>query len=94
MNRRAFFGAIIPGPGALRRGACYLWSSQASSGGWHSETYGLLRSGQSLTPLIVIALLDAGASPNDPRIQRAASFLARNVSADGAVGLSGDDYPC
>jgi len=94
MNRRAFFGAILPVPGALRRGAGYLWSRQSSGGGWHSETYGLLRSGQSLTPLIVNALLDAGAGPNDPRIQRAAGFLARNVSADGAVGLSGDDYPC
>ena len=94
MNRRAFFGAILLDPGALRRGAGYLWSRQGSSGGWHSETYGLLRSGQSLTPLIVNALLDAGASPDDLRIQRAVAFLARNVSADGAVGLSGDDYPC
>jgi hypothetical protein len=94
MNRRAFLGSAMFSPGPLSRGIGYLWRRQAASGGWHSETYGLLRSGQSLTPLIVNALLDAGATPNDPRIQRAVAFLAGNVSVDAAVGLTGDDYPC
>jgi hypothetical protein len=94
MNRRAFLGTVLLGPGAMRRGTGYLWKRQRPSGGWHSETYGLLRSGQSLTALILNALLDAGAAPGDPRIRKAVAFLARNVSADGGVGLTGDDYPC
>jgi len=94
MNRRAFLGTVLLGPGAMRRGTGFLWTRQRSSGGWHSETYGLLRSGQSLTPLIVNALLDSGAAPEDPRIRKAIAFLVRNVNADGGVGLTGDDYPC
>lgn len=94
MNRRAFLGTVLLAPGALRRGARYLWSRQRSSGGWHSETYGLLRSGQSLTALIVNALLDTRIAPDDRRIRRAVAFLERHVNADGAVGLTGDDYPC
>lgn len=81
-------------PGALRRGTGFLWSRQSADGAWHSETYGLLRSGQSLTALVVNALLDAGARPGDPRIVRAVSFLSRSVNSDGAIGISGDDYPC
>jgi len=94
MNRRAFLGAVLLAPGALRRGASYLWKRQSPDGGWHSETYGLLRSGQSLTGLIVNSLIDSGASQQDPRIRKAVLFLARHVSADGGVGLTGDDYPC
>src|SRR6187399_1812932 len=94
MNRRAFLGTVLLGPGAMRRGTGFLWTRQRPSGGWHSETYGLLRSGQSLTPLIVNALLDSGAAPDDPRIRKAIAFLVRNVNADGGVGLTGDDYPC
>jgi hypothetical protein len=95
MNRRAFLStAILAHPGPLRRGVQYLWSQQAKSGGWHSQTYGLLRSGQSLTPLIVNALLDAGTPSSDPRLQRALAFLARQIGPEGAVGLTADDYPC
>ncbi len=94
MNRRAFLGAALLDPGALRRGAGYLWGRRHPDGGWHSETYGLLRSGQSLTPLIVNALLDAGAAPDDPRIRRAVAFLERHVSPEGAIGMTADDYPC
>ena len=94
MNRRAFLGATLLRPDALRRGVGYLWSCQHTGGGWHSQTYGLLRSGQSLTPLIVNALLDAGASPDDPRIRRAVAFLVRHVSPEAAVGITAEDYPC
>ena len=50
---------------ALERGAAYLWSRQAEDGGWHSHTYGLLRSGQSLTPFVLDALLQAPDAPRD-----------------------------
>ena len=41
----------------LRRAVDYLWAQQAEDGGFHSATYGLLRSGQSLTPFVLNALL-------------------------------------
>ena len=70
MKRRAFARRLTGGyrcwaragqsARALARGVEYLWSRQSADGGWHSTTYGLLRSGQSLTPLVLNALLDAG----------------------------------
>src|SRR5260370_16729102 len=42
----------------LRKAAAYLWTRQEPDGGWHSHTYGLLRSGQSLTPFVLDALLE------------------------------------
>jgi len=100
MNRRTLLGALACLPSAtaradrtaraLRRGADYLWSRQSAGGGWHSTTYGLLRSGHSLTPLVLLALADTG----DRRIGRGLAFLERAAQADGALGLSEDDYPC
>ena len=84
MRRRAFLGALTSPSGAVRRGVEYLQRKQSADGGWRSETYGILRAGQSLTGLVVNALLDAGA----PVGEKAFSFLA------GSVGSYGDDYPC
>lgn len=83
----------------LRKAAQYLWAQQSEDGGFHSATYGLLRSGQSLTPFVLVALLDApdGASLNPRRgVERALSFIKANTNADGALGLMDDsaaDYP-
>src|SRR5439155_2015842 len=75
---------------ALRRGCQYLWSQQGQDGGWHSRTYGLLKSGQSLSGFVLNALLQvpphtcqapAGA------VDRAILFLQRNTNAEGAVGM-------
>jgi squalene-hopene/tetraprenyl-beta-curcumene cyclase len=82
----------------LARAAHYLWARQAADGGFHSATYGLLRSGQSLTPLVLGALLRV---PDDTvpapagAVDRAIAFIRRHTSADGAVGVAaGDaDYP-
>jgi hypothetical protein len=83
----------------LRRACKYLWQQQAEDGGWHSRTYGLLKSGQSLTPFVLNALLQvpeqileqpAGA------VDRAIGFLNRNTNAEGAVGKMDPqlyDYP-
>jgi hypothetical protein len=83
---------------ALGPAARYLWSQQGADGGFHSATYGLLRSGQSLTPFVLGALLrvpDAAALAPAGAVDRAIAFIRRHTRADGAVGLSGGDadYP-
>jgi hypothetical protein len=98
-------GAIVTGCSRrggnepLRKAAQYLWGQQSEDGGFHSATYGLLRSGQSLTPFVLVALLDApdGASLNPRRsVERALAFIKANTNANGALGLMDDsaaDYP-
>jgi prenyltransferase beta subunit len=83
----------------LRKAAQYLWAQQSEDGGFRSVTYGLLRSGQSLTPFVLLALLDApdAASLNPSRgVERALAFIKANTTADGVLGLmdeSAADYP-
>src|SRR4051812_41564389 len=83
----------------LRRAAEYLWSQQAADGGFHSSTYGLLRSGQSLTPFVLDALLDVpegAASRPSGSVDRAIGFINRNTNSDGALGRidnTAADYP-
>lgn len=92
-------GASRPADEALARAARFLWSKQGRDGGWHSGTYGLLRSGQSLTPFVLAALLEV---PEDrvPRpagaVRRAIGFIERHVDKEGALGRSDpdlQDYP-
>src|SRR5947208_4180691 len=81
---------------ALRRGCQYLWAQQAEDGGWHSRTYGLLKSGQSLTGFVLNALLQAPEKPPVRAVDRAIAFLKRNTNAEGAVGKMDPllyDYP-
>ena len=84
---------------ALRRGAEFLWSKQARDGGWYSSTYGLLRSGQSLTGFVLGALVEAPrqvCSPRPALIERALQFLRSHLDDGGAVGRSDPllpDYP-
>ena len=84
--------------GSLARAAQYLWAQQAADGGFHSATYGLLRSGQSLTPFVLGALLrvpDATVPEPAGAVDRAIAFIRRHTSVDGAVGVTGGDadYP-
>lgn len=87
------------GSASLRDAAQYLWSQQAEDGGFHSTTYGLLRSGQSLTPFVLVALLGVQESESSPprgAVERALTFIKDNTNADGTVGLMDDtaaDYP-
>src|SRR5450631_3103402 len=79
--------ALIP----LRRAVQFLWSRQADNGGFPSRKYGLLRSGQSLTPFVLDALLEVGDAvvPRDvARIDKAIDFIRRNTNQDGALGLN------
>ena len=81
---------------ALAAASKYLWSQQADDGGWHSHTYGLLRSGQSLTPFVLDALLQV---PEDvyphpsKKIERAIAFIWNHTRSDGAVGMMDPDVP-
>jgi hypothetical protein len=88
-------GTTDPGREAIAKAAHYLWSKQGSDGGFHSETYGLLRSGQSLTPFVLLALLDAPARPRGAA-ESAFAFIRANVDREGALGRSDpslEDYP-
>jgi hypothetical protein len=84
---------------SLRKAAEYLWSQQADDGGFHSTTYGLLRSGQSLTHFILVALLGVPESESPtPRgaVDRALTFIKANTSEDGTLGVMDEtaaDYP-
>lgn len=84
---------------ALARACQWLWARQTRDGGWHSETYALLRSGQAYTPFVLDALLDV---PEDvcprPRggVERALGFIRSHISEEGVIGLSDPDimeYP-
>jgi hypothetical protein len=81
---------------ALRKAAAYLWSRQEADGGWHSHTYGLLRSGQSLTPFVLDALLDVPESiypqPRDD-VDRAILFIRVHTQPTGALGTADRDIP-
>jgi hypothetical protein len=91
IDRRAFLALVGTaacsrgGDPRIRRAADFLWSQQDEDGGWHSRTYGLLRSGQSLTPFVLDALLDLRERP--PGIARAVEFLRQHTNVDPV------DYP-
>jgi hypothetical protein len=83
----------------LVRAAQYLSNQQADDGGWHSHTYGLLRSGQSLTPFVLDALLqipEAAYHLPQARVDRALRFIQNNTRPDGVLGMADPgipDYP-
>jgi hypothetical protein len=83
----------------LAKSIRYLWAQQSDDGGFHSATYGLLRSGQSLTPFVLLALLSgpqgASAAPSGG-IERAIAFIKARTTPEGVLGLldeSAADYP-
>lgn len=106
LSRRAFIltgmAAACSRPaakGPLQAAAEYLWAQQAEDGGFHSSTYGLLRSGQSLTPFILNGLLDVPLqtfSPPREGVDRALEFIRRNTDTEGVLGRmdpTAPDYP-
>ena len=83
----------------LQRACTWLWSQQADDGGWHSETYGLMRSGQSLTPFVLHALLtvpEESCKRPGGGVDRALEFIRDHTNSDGCLGRADPDiadYP-
>jgi len=72
---------------ALQKAARYLVTKQSSDGAWRSETYGAMRDGPSLTPLVMSALLflpQAGAD-GQAALGKGADYLAGFVGDDGRL---------
>ncbi|MCA9246810.1 MAG: terpene cyclase/mutase family protein [Planctomycetales bacterium] len=84
---------------ATRAAAEFLWNQQSDDGAWRSKTYGLLKSGQALTPFVLHTLLqvpEAICKPPDGGVDRALAFLRSSSNARGALGAADADvleYP-
>ncbi|MBL9075851.1 MAG: hypothetical protein JNL08_00020 [Planctomycetes bacterium] len=88
------FGACTERSSA-ERAAAWLCAQQRADGGWHSEHYAVLRSGQALTPFVLHALLAHGTVP-DAVLQRGLGCVRRSIAADGSIGYADPDlleYP-
>lgn len=73
----------------------FLLSKQAADGAWKSETYGLLKSGQALTPFVLYSLVESGLEIPAAHVESALSFL-RSKTRDGAIGMDDEmvlEYP-
>ncbi len=75
----------------LREAASYLWSKQADDGGWHSETHGLLRGGETWTAFVAYYLFQVPDSVFPVPIERrehALDFIREHISERGILGVS------
>ena len=95
-------GTELPIPSAdiqaIDSGLTWLLAQQDSRGAFPSATYGLLKGGESLTPAVLLALQDVAPHSSlsvQPAIDAGLEFLATQIHASGAIGLSGSvpDYP-
>ncbi len=83
----------------LASAAAYLWQAQGRDGGWHSQHYALLRSGQAYTPFLLHALQAVPESvlprPSQ-RVDRALAFIRSRIDGQGVIGTQDPDlleYP-
>jgi hypothetical protein len=77
--------------GAMRDEArSFLWSRQAETGGWHSQTHRILEGGQALTPFVLSALMEteADVTANEKDIARAMEFMGRHLNKTGVAGIA------
>ncbi len=88
-------------PVAERAGrlASALWQRQHADGGWRSETYAVLKTGQALTPVVLQALMripESLAPRPAGSVERAVAFIRAGIDERGAVGMGDPDlleYP-
>jgi hypothetical protein len=84
------------GEAVVASAAAWLWAQQDPDGAWRSETYGLLASGQSLTPFVLEALLEVPADvcrPPAGALTRALEAIRLGVGDDGLCGLADPEAP-
>src|SRR4051812_11800138 len=69
----------------LKKAALYLLSKQSADGAWRSETYGAMRDGPSLTPLMMSALLflPQGGDAGQTALRKGADYLTGFVDERG-----------
>ncbi|HYF49419.1 MAG TPA: prenyltransferase/squalene oxidase repeat-containing protein [Planctomycetota bacterium] len=83
--------AETPAENAMKKAAAYLWAQQAEDGSWPSKTYGVLKTGQALTPFVLNALMqvpeEIAPAPKE-KVEKALAYVRKNVNADGVLGLS------
>ncbi len=78
------------------RAAAWLYRQQRSDGSWRSETYGLLKPGQSLTPFVLVSLMGTLSARDQHAVARADGFIREMTAPDGSLGttdLTAHDYP-
>lgn len=72
--------------------ACrWLWAQQASDGGWHSETHGILKGGEAFTPFILFTLLsipDSVVPKPAGGTEKALDFIRRSIDPAGHLGVA------
>ncbi len=96
MTRRALMALVLARSSARAKAVRHLLAAQSDDGGWKSETYGLLRRGESLTPLVLTALLESGETVPRAAVDRAVAFVRARIDKEGALGRSDPfavDYP-
>ena len=82
-----------------QRACAYLWSQQASDGGWHSATHGIMKGGESLSAFVLWTLLEVPDSifhKSGKQVNQGLQFIREHLNAEGALGLSDPDimdYP-
>lgn len=75
----------------VANGCAFLLESQSADGDWHSETHGLMSSGQATTPFVFYALLsapDSLCSVPPPSRRAAVEFIRSHTAENGALGLA------
>ena len=83
----------------LYRACDWLWAAQSEDGGWHSTQHGILKSGQSLSPFILFALLEIPETINPnkkEKKEKALNFIRKQIDSFGRVGYKNEytiDYP-
>lgn len=88
----------IPAHPEVDAALTWLLANQRSDGAFPSATYGLLAGGDSLTPAVLLALLDIAPFTSlklDAAVRAGLGFLSTRTDSSGAIGLSGaiPDYP-
>ncbi|MFH1231963.1 MAG: prenyltransferase/squalene oxidase repeat-containing protein, partial [Planctomycetota bacterium] len=79
---------------SIEKGLQWLYSKQSPDGGWRSETYGLTKSGQSMTPFTLYAMTQITNPKSRYPIDKGIKFLLDQINPDGSVGTRGiQDYP-